>query len=403
MNADKIFSLIARQPKGAGLLQEFYSDPQVFLLDIERVHLSRWICVGHESRVRSSGDWFRSDIAGESIIIVRGQDDRVRCLLNVCRHRGSRVCQEEEGSSPTLVCPYHAWSYDLKGKLQAARQMAPDFNVADWKLHEIHVRILEGLIFVCFAEEAPSFDHAERTVNAGLRPYGWGRAKVAHRKTYSVNANWKLATDNYQECFHCGPVHSEFPRSHATANPDEEVSELRAESNRRLREMGIEIPTVHDWPLCRTPNEEMVECFHDALHPGYVTGSVDGAPLAPLMGEFSDYEGGVTLFDVGPSSFFLAYPDYGVLFMFIPKGPQETDMEVNWLVADDAVEGEDYDLERLINLWDLTSLEDKLVIEQTQEGVNSRYYQPGPSGVMETTLRAFIEWYLGQISAPVTK
>jgi Rieske 2Fe-2S family protein len=151
------------------------------------------------------------------------------------------------------------------------------------------------------------------------------------------------------------------------------------------------------------PHEEMVACFHDALHPEYVTGSVDGAALAPLMGDFSDYSGGVTLFDVGPSSFFLAYPDYGVLFMFIPKGPQETDLEINWLVADDAVEGEDYDLDRLIELWDLTSREDKRIIEQTQEGVNSRYYRPGPCGVMETTPRAFIEWYLGQISAPRTR
>jgi Rieske 2Fe-2S family protein len=402
MSADHIRLLLERQPKGASLLQEFYSDPEIFHRDVERVHLRHWICVGHESRVRESGDWFRFDIAGESIIVVRGRDDRIRALLNVCRHRGSRVCYEEEGNARMLVCPYHAWAYDLDGRLRAARHMGPNFDSSDRNLHEIHARVLEGLVFVCFAEQPPSLDHVESTLAAGLGPYGWGRAKLAHRATYSVDANWKLTTENYQECYHCGPAHPEFSRLHATERPDEEVIELRAESDRRARELGIEIPTVLAWPVGRTPNEEMVDCFHDALYPGFVTGSEDGAAVAPLMGDFSDYDGGYSYLDVGPSSFFLAYPDHGVMYLFIPRGPQKTDMEISWLVADSATEGEDYDRERLMWLWDLTSIADKLIIDQNQQGVNSRYYQPGPYGPMEPAARAFVEWYLRQISTNAT-
>jgi phenylpropionate dioxygenase-like ring-hydroxylating dioxygenase large terminal subunit len=399
MSTDPIRELLERQPKGTTLLQDFYSDPEIFERDIERVHLRHWICVGHESRIRERGDWFRFDIAGESIIVVRGRDDRIRALLNVCRHRGSRVCYEDEGSARMLVCPYHAWTYDLDGRLRSARQMGPSFDTSQHALLSIHVRVLQGLVFVCFADDPPGLDHVESTLAAGLGPYGWSRARVAHRASYSVDANWKLTTENYQECYHCAPAHPEFSRFHATEKPDEEVVELRADADRRAREIGIEIPTVLDWPVARAPGEEMVDCFHDALYPGFESGSEDGARVAPLMGDFTNYDGGYSYLDVGPSSFFLAYPDHGVMYLFIPRGPQQTDMEISWLVADSAVEGEDYELERLIWLWDITTTADKLIIEQNQQGVNSRYYRPGPYGPMEPSARALVEWYLQQIAS----
>jgi Rieske 2Fe-2S family protein len=397
MSTNDVDSLLQRQPKGSALLQEFYSDPQIFERDIERIHLRHWLCVGHESRAREPGDWFRFDIAGESIIVVRGRDDRLRALVNVCRHRGSRVCYEEEGNARMLVCPYHAWSYALDGKLRAARQMGPSFDVSERSLPEIHLRILEGLIFVCFAPDPPGLDDAERMLAASLRRYGWANARIAHRATYSVDANWKLATENYMECYHCAPAHPEFSRYHATEKPDDEVADLRAEATRRAKEMGIEIPQVLDWPEAGAPDQEMVDCSHDATYPGSVTGSEDGGPLAPLMGDFTGYDGGFTYTDVGPASFFLAYPDHGMMYLFTPRAPQKTDMEILWLVRDDAREGDDYDRERLTWLWHVTSVADKLIIDQNQQGVNSRYYVPGPYGPMEAQTRAFVEWYLGQI------
>ncbi len=397
MGAHSLVSLLERQPKGTPLLQEFYSDPEIFERDIERIHLRHWLCVGHESRVRESGDWFRFDLAGESIIVVRGRDDRLRALVNVCRHRGSRVCYEEEGNTRMLVCPYHAWAYDLDGKLRAARQMGPSFDLSGRALHQIHLRILEGLIFVCFAPSPPGLDDAEQTLAASLRRYGWATARVAHHETYSVDANWKLVTENYMECYHCAPAHPEFSRYHATEKPDDEVAELRAQAAQRAREMGIEVPLVGDWPVASAPDQEMVGCSHDATYPGSVTGSEDGGPLAPLMGDFTGYDGGFTYLDVGPASFFLAYPDHGLMYLFTPRAPQKTDMEVVWLVREDAREGDDYDRERLAWMWHVTSVADKRILDQNQKGVNSRYYAPGPYGPMEAQTRSFVEWYLGQV------
>jgi Rieske 2Fe-2S family protein len=398
VSTNLIASLLEHQPKGTPLLQEFYADPEIFALDVERIHFRHWLCVGHESRIPDRGDWFRFDLAGESIIVVRGLDQRVRALVNVCRHRGSRICYEEEGNARMLVCPYHAWAYDLDGRLRSARQMGPNFDGSGRALPEIHVRILEGLVFVCFAEDPPGLEDVERTLAASFRRYGWANAKVAHRASYSVDANWKLATENYQECYHCAPAHPEFSRLHATEKPDADVIDLRAEADRRAQALGIEVPTVLDWPVSSEPGQEMVDCFHDAIYPGSVTGSEDGRAVAPLMGDFSDYDGGYSYVDVGPASFFLAYPDHGVMYLFIPRGPQKTDMEISWLVRGDAREGVDYDRERLTWLWHVTSVADKRIIDQNQLGVNSRYYQPGPYGPMEAQTRSFVEWYLQQIA-----
>ena len=102
--------------------------------------------------------------------------------------------------------------------------------------------------------------------------------------------------------------------------------------------------------------------------------------------------------EVGVSSFFLAYPDHGMMYLFIPRAPQQTDMEIHWLVDGDAQEGVDYEIERLTFMWHVTSIADKRIIDQNQKGVNSRYYKPGPYGPMEDLTLRFSEWYLEQIA-----
>lgn len=399
VTSDQLRALIASQPKGCALQQDFYSDPSIYALDMERIFLRRWLCVGHESRIPNSGDFFVQLVAGESIIIIRGRDKLVRALVNVCRHRGSEVCYEKEGNAKVLVCPYHAWAYELDGSLRAARQMKEDLDKSQYGLTRIHLRILEGLIFVCFAADPPKLTDAENTLRASLGRYGWANAKVAHRGIYSVDANWKLAIENYYECYHCGPAHPEFARHHATERHlDPEAKALRLKTYARAKEMGIEIPYVAHWPWSAAPGEEIVGAFHDATYPGSVTGSEDGQRVAPLMGDFTDYDGGFSYVDVGPASAFLAYPDYGVLYLFIPRDTQTTDMEISWIVAKDAKEGVDYELDRLIWMWDVTSRADKRIIDHNQKGVNSRFYRPGPYSRMEDMTRAMSEWYLEQIA-----
>ncbi|MDE0884322.1 MAG: aromatic ring-hydroxylating dioxygenase subunit alpha [Myxococcota bacterium] len=397
--AQKLEGLISDQPAGSSLLQPFYGDSEIFEHDMARIHMRRWLCAGHASQIPKPGDWFRYDLIGESLILMRGSEGEVRALVNVCRHRGSVVCSAASGHSNRLVCPYHGWVYDSAGKLRQARNMG-DVDLSDRDLATVSCRVIEGLIFVNFAPDPVGLDHAESVLKQSLGRFGWANAKVAHRAEYTVSANWKLVTENYQECYHCRPAHPEFSRFHSTERPEEKTVDLRQGAAELAAAQGIKIEEWDMWPAGKDDDQEGVACANDAMYEGSVTGSQQGDPLAPLMGDFRDYcDGFFTYVEVGPSSFFLAYPDHGVIYRFLPRGAQRTDMEILWLVDAKAEEGVDYRVEDLIWLWDVTSIADKRIIENNQKGVNSRFYVPGPYGLMEDMTRRFAAWYLEQVGA----
>jgi Rieske 2Fe-2S family protein len=398
---DPIAQAIAAHRPGHALSQRFYCDPLFFERDLQRLLTPHWHCVGHRSQAPDPGDFFTVDLLQESLIIVCGQDRELRALLNVCRHRGSRLCSERSGHvrAGAFVCPYHAWSYHLDGTLRAARFMPPDFDRGSFGLKSVHLRVIEGLIFVCLAEQPLGLEDVERVLARSAGAYGWGEAKVAYRESYPVRANWKLVEENYMECYHCAPAHIEYSRFHLYARPEELNRQADARLVERTRAMGLEIPDVDHWGEESLPGQEAVDSLRSALAEGTVSGSEDGLPLAPLMGEFQGYDGGVTFFDVGLTNHFLAYADHGLIYRFVPHTVDSTEMEVIWLVRGDAVAGTDYDIDRLTWLWRVTSEADKRIIELNQQGVNSRRYEPGPYSQMEQHAARFVQWVLKGLSA----
>ncbi len=359
--------------------------------------MRHWLCVGHQSSVANGGDYVLVELASESVIVVRDAGGTLRAFANVCRHRGSRICTEPSGNAQYFVCPYHAWSYGLDGTLRAARHMPEHFDAAAFGLKPIHLRVIEGLVFMSFAKDPLGLNNVEATLRSCYGPYGWASARIAHHQLYPIAANWKLAVENYLECYHCGPAHPEYSRLHALEQPLPRIEKLNARMNKRTEELGVDIP-LHDHWAAFENGEEPVYGFRYALYDGVVTGSPDGKPIAPLMGKFEDYDGGATSVHLGPASFLLAYADHGVIYRFIPKAPGRCEMEVLWLVRGDAKEGADYDLDRLTWLWKVTSEEDKRIIEQNQLGVNSRYYEPGPYTPMEQNTARHTAWYLREIA-----
>ena len=391
-----IAALIAAQPAGKSLEQGFYSDPAIFRRDVDRVLLRHWLCAGHAGSLPKAGDFQLVEYASESAIIVRGEDGELRALVNVCRHRGSRVCQEASGSARFFVCPYHGWTYGLDGALRAARHMPEGFDLAAHGLKQIHLRVIEGLILISFAETPLGLARAEKAVTMNYRPYGWASAKVAHRETYKITANWKLAVENYLECYHCAPAHPEYSKLHAIEQPPARIEKLNAKLREKTAALGLDIP-MHDHWTGSAEGEEAVWSFRYPLYEGARSASEDGGPVAPLMG-VRDYDGAATSTHFGPASFFLAYADHGVIYRFIPKTADRCEMEVIWLVRGDAKEGVDYDLAKLAWLWRVTSEADKRIIEQNQLGVNSRYYEPGPYAPMEQNALRYVNWYLREIA-----
>lgn len=401
MESTDLRQRIRQHLPGHALERDFYTDPAIFEHDMQRMLLRHWFCAGHVSSIPRAGDYSVIDLGPESIIIVRNSGGEVRALLNVCRHRGSRLCSGRSGKAQAgrLTCPYHAWSYDLDGHLLVARQMPDTFRRTDMSLKTLPVRVMQGLIFTTFAQAPLDLGSAADALASSAGVHGWSAAKTAHRELYSIRANWKLAVENYMECYHCTPAHPEFAKRHVYARPPELNEELERAGRTRAEALGIVVPDIDQYGCAAGAGRESVAVMRSALHDGIVSATDDGRSVARLMGSFNAPDGNSTYFDIGPISDFLAYPDHGVIYRFIPRSVDHTEMEVIWLVHQDAVEGVDYDVDRLTWLWKTTSAEDKKIVEMNQAGVNSRFFEPGPYSLQETYAARFVDWYLEELSA----
>jgi len=397
MDKQALAKLIDSQLPMTALEQAFYTDNDIYKRDIEEVFLKSWLYAGHLSEIPDTGDWFLFELAGESVIIVRNNDGQVSALLNVCRHRGSKICLEKHGCSKKLVCRYHGWSYDLDGRLHSAAHMPDDFDKTGISLKKIHSEILEGMIYINFADQPASFEPVREDLSACLRPYRLDRARVAHRQTYAIRANWKLSVENYTECYHCAPSHPEYTRGHALAKPGARATAEMEMIMARAGACGLSDKSVNRVYLDEPGFGSGYAFERYPMWRGHVTGSEDGQAVAPLLGEVRAYDGGTTDFQVGPVTFALAYCDHVVIYRFTPVSPGESECDITWLVNGDAEEGRDYDKARLTWLWDITTLADKRIIEHNAEGVNSRYYEPGPYSKMEEYTWKFTSWYLRAI------
>ena len=201
---------------GLSLPQAVYTDPVCFDADMARLMRDQWFLVDHASRIAKPGDYFLTQIGAESVIVTRNRAGEVKAFYNACRHRGSRVCLEREGSRRTFTCPYHAWTYDLDGALRSAQHMPEDFDRSQHGLKPVGVGEFEGLIFLNFAEpdQAPDFAAYTELFAPLLRGQGVARTKIAARKTYPTEANWKLVVENFFECYHCLPAHKTYCSVH---------------------------------------------------------------------------------------------------------------------------------------------------------------------------------------------
>ncbi len=396
-SGDRIDRLVAAHRPGHGLARPFYHDQDIYERDLERVFRRHWHCIAHESVIPNANDFEVFRMADEQVILTRHADGSIHALLNVCRHRGAEVCTKDKGNARVFVCPYHAWTYSNDGALRAARLMPKEFRREDHGLKRLHVRVVEGLVFVSFAKVPLDFAEVEHLLHATCGQYGWRNAKVAHRESYAVSANWKLAVENYVECYHCGPAHPEYSQTHALEQPLHMIEAMNEAMEERTCALGIEVGSGNHWQTSEG-GKEAIHAFRYALYDGVKSGSEDGAAVAPLMGRFTDFDGGVTSIHLGGTTFLVCYPDHGMIYRFIPKTAETCEMELIWLVDGKAEAGRDYDLDRLTWLWKVTTDEDKAIIEHTARGVRSHYFEPGPIAPMEHNELRYIDWYLDEIS-----
>jgi len=395
-----IAELIAQQKPGYSLGQRFYTDPDIYELELERIINRNWILAGHVSQLPEPGDFKVLKVARESAIIVRGSDGALKGFANVCRHRGSLVCLESQGHADKFACPYHGWTYDIDGKLFAARNMPDDFDMLSHGLKPVSVDVIHGLIFVCFTDEPPSLEGAKRDLAEPMAMFDFENLKLAAQKSYEIPANWKLSIENYQECYHCATAHPEYARMHTLMLDRDKRERVQGKMQERMEACGVKDIYVDYIDTAARPGEMGYGYSRTALFDKYKTGSKDGGPVAPLLGEFTDYDGGASDISFGAFSFLLAYSDHVVAYVFTPIDQDKSNCEIYWLVRGDAEEGDDYDVAELTWLWDVTTQADKTIIVNNSKGVHSKYYQPGPFSGMERAERIYIEWVLQELQRP---
>lgn len=283
--------------------------------------------------------------------------------------------------------------------------MQSDLDKSQLGLHPVSAHEIGGLVFISLARQPIPFEAAAEVLGDLLKPQGFHRARVAKMVDYRVKANWKLVWENNRECYHCNQNHPQYIKANFDHfNADDATPRIRAQmesvierSEKKWAGAGL-APTHKQTGMTVFPDAERQIWFSGNRTPlvdGWLSESMDGQLVAPLMGDYREPDVGTLRVRTLPNFWNHSSCDHGVSTRLLPAGPEETAIRVWWLVDEKAVEGRDYDPARLLPFWQLTSEQDWLICERQQKGVNSSAYTPGPySEFKEYNVNGFVQWYL---------
>jgi phenylpropionate dioxygenase-like ring-hydroxylating dioxygenase large terminal subunit len=340
-----------------------YSDPEFFRAEAERVMRPSWQVVCHLSDVAARGQWHTLEFLGESILVVRGQDHAVRAFTNVCRHRGSRLVDGASGCARKLVCPYHAWTYNLDGSLAGVPGKAsyPDFAMSEHGLTPVELEVWRGFIFVRLAPGGHSVREMMAPYEEMVAPYRFEEMEAIGRVTLRPRAvNWKNVADNYSDGLHIPVAHPGLTRLFG-------------------RGYGVEAEENVDrmWgALVDRPSPNLSERLYQKLLP----------PVPHLPEEAQRLW---LYFKLWPNVAFDIYPDQIDFMQFLPVSPTETLIrEISYALPDRRREMK---AARYLN-WRINrqvNAEDTVLIARVQAGMQSRSFTVGPLSAEEVCLRSF--------------
>jgi len=394
--SDRMQDLLEKRQPNYSLPQALYNDPTLFRIDMEEVFQKEWLFAGMSSEIPKKGDYFTLEVGQNPVLVLRDAEGNINAFHNTCRHRGSRLCSKERGKVANLVCPYHQWTYDLKGNLLfAGSEMNQSFDMKQHGLKKAHCKTAGGFIFICLAETPPQsdFDEFLATLAEYMEPYDVENTRLAAESHMYEKANWKLVLENNRECYHCAGSHPELLNSLLEwddTNDPRAPQSFHDYYNKQAAlwdEQGI--PHRHQSFGLRNRIVRM------PLKEGTKVMTIDGREgCTRLLGRFtSHYQGSMRILHL-PNSWNHMQSDHFIVFRVLPVSAQETMVTTKWFVHKDAVAGIDYDPERLRTVWDATNEQDRVLGEENQRGINSIGYQPGPySETYEFGVINFIDWY----------
>ena len=353
-----------------------YVDEAVFAAEQERIFEQMWFCAVRAADLDKPGAFRTVQIGRESIIITRNRKHGIRAFYNICRHRGVKLCMEETGEAGrSFQCPYHAWTYDFDGKLIAAPNLTkmPDIDRQEYGLVTVPVREYLGYVWVCLAENPPSFeddvmgDIQDRLGDTqAIEGYDIANLSLGRRITYDVKANWKLIIENFMECYHCATIHPE------------------------LTEV---LPEFADGLAAQYFVGHGAEFGDDVL--GFTVDGSEG--LDKLPGVDEDHDRRYYAITVRPTVFVNLVPDHVIIHRMFPMAPDHTIVECDWLYLPSVVDS-GKDVTASVELFHRVNQQDFDACERCQPAMNSKIYAKG--GVLvpsEHHIGAFHDWITDKI------
>jgi len=353
-------------PGARTLAQPYFVSTDVFVQEQERIFCTQWLCAGHQSQLAKSGDFFTQEVAGESLIIVRDRRGTIHGFYNVCRHRGTRMCEEQHGHFQAIQCPYHAWTYSLDGQLIGAPDMdtVEGFDKANHSLHAVGLALWEGFIFVNLAKGPTPLESVFAPLAGKFTHWNLPRLRSVKRVDYDVRANWKLIFQNYSECYHCPLVH---PTLSKLTPYDAAENDL------------FEGPFLGGFmPITKGSSLTM-------------SGNACALPVGDIKAE--DHHR-VFYYSIFPNLLLSLHPDYVMVHQLWPRSSDRTLIRCDWFFHPDAFDRPDFRPDDAIEFWDTTNKQDWRVCELSQQGIASRAYQPGPYSPRESIPAAWDREYL---------
>jgi Rieske 2Fe-2S family protein len=340
-----------------------FHDPAVLAYEQEAWFAGGWVCVGREEDALETGAYFLAQLAGESVVIARGDDGVLRAFYNVCRHRGATLVEEQCGRLVRFQCPYHAWVYDLQGRLRPPRHMdqLEAFDPVEWGLVPARLATWQGYVFVDLSGSAPELSAFLGDLPGHLDRYELGGLRRAQRIEYDVAANWKALIENYEECYHCPGVHPQLN----TITPYDLGAYLTGDG-----------PWMGSW----------MEVIGD-----YETLSTDGGAHGrpPIAGTREIDLKRVYYFVLWPNLLVSVHPDYLMTHWVWPIEPGRTRVVCEWSFDPAKMAQPGFDASDAVEFWDLTNRQDWHVCELQQAGTRSRAYTPGRYSGIESSVHGF--------------
>ncbi|MEP6980685.1 MAG: aromatic ring-hydroxylating dioxygenase subunit alpha [Nakamurella sp.] len=354
----------------------YYTDPHIFAEEQALIFEQMWFCAARGSDIPTPGSFRTVQVGSESVIVSRSRRGEARAFLNVCRHRGAKICLEETGSvARAFQCAYHAWTYDLDGKLIAAPNLTrmPDIDRVEYGLKAVHVREWLGYVWVSLADEPPAFEATvlQEVVDrlgevANLDHYQVDTLAVGRRIVYDVKANWKLIIENFMECYHCATIHPEL-----TEVLPEFADGLAAQSFvNHGAEFGSDIK-------------------------GFTIDGSEGLDLLPGIDPEQDRR--YYAITVKPQVFLNMVPDHIIFHRMYPMAVDRTIVECDWLYLPSVVES-GRDVTKSVELFHRVNEQDFNACERCQPAMSSRAYRDG--GVLvpsEHHIGGFHDWLTGML------